>query len=109
MVELVTKVLGSGSLRRFLAMVIAAGAVALNQRLGLNLPTDQLALIVATALLYVVQSAVRQGRAPTLPELVKAVQDAITQPEGGPSAAGATPPARPQSMVVGKAPGEPLR
>lgn len=71
------KLLAAPSFRRFLAMTLTAGVVVLNTKTGLNLPSDQLAMIVAGAIIYILQSSIRQGKAPSVGEVVKAVQDAM--------------------------------
>lgn len=113
MMRVLAMVLASGTFRRFLAMAVTAAIIAGNKRLGLNLEAAELGALVATVLVYVAQSAMRQGRAPTFAELVEAVTQAITQAQeksvGPPGGSGATPPSSGLPAVVGRPHGERLR
>jgi hypothetical protein len=67
----------SNSLKRLLVLLLSGAVVALNGKLGLQLDVGAIAGIVSMSIAYTVQSAWRQGKAPTGAELVAMMQAAV--------------------------------
>lgn len=83
--------LASGTLRRLLVLLLGGVIVSLNGKFGLQLDVAQIAGVVALTVTYLVQSAMRQGKAPSGAEFVKMAQEAV---EKAMRAQIPTPPAR---------------
>lgn len=85
--------LASGTLRRLLVMLLGGLVVTLNGKFGLQLDVAQIAAVVALTVTYLVQSAIRQGKAPSGAEFIRLAQEAI---EKAVRSTLPTPPERPQ-------------
>jgi len=67
----------TGTIRRILAIMLGGVVITMNQKLGLGLDIGQVASIAAITIAYIVQSSIRQGKAPSAPELMAMIQAGV--------------------------------